>query len=117
MANGSGCGAIRNKGIDTSAASMQQSRHDTLGWWQSIKSSVFVNKYGRGRGGDFSGRAGEARRRSERLVEIVNDVVDMLDPDSRTYPGVTPVANCSSAESCECVGWMARLRESPILAT
>ena len=39
---------------------------------------------------------------------------------SRTRPGVTPVASCSSAVSCECVvdaGWITRLRTSPMLAT
>ena len=39
---------------------------------------------------------------------------------SRTRPGVTPVANCSSADSCAWVveaGWITSERTSPMLAT
>ena len=38
----------------------------------------------------------------------------------RTSPGVTPVASCSSGDSCACVvdaGWMTSERTSPMLAT
>ena len=41
-------------------------------------------------------------------------------PPAAPGPGVTPVASCSSGDSCECVvdaGWMTRLRTSPMLAT
>ncbi len=67
-------------------------------------------------------RAGVAAfRPGQRLVEIGDDVIDMLDADREPHiAGRDAGPRCSSSVSCECVveaGWMASERTSPILAT
>ena len=59
--------------------------------------------------------------RRERLVEVGEDVVDMLDADRKADIAVGDAGlQLLFGVSCECVveaGWIAKLRASPILAT
>ena len=71
-------------------------------------------------GGDQPRRAG--RRGGQRLVEIGDDVVDMLDADATA--GSSPASRrpwrCSSADIWRCVveaGWQASDLASPILTS
>jgi len=60
-----------------------------------------------------------ARRFRERLIDVSQDVVDMLDAiESRMKSGVTPVESCSSEESCGARRrrMMASVLASPMLA-
>ena len=46
--------------------------------------------------------------------------IPSVPTESRTKPGSTPAASCSSSESCACVvdaGWITRDRTSPMFAT
>jgi hypothetical protein len=57
----------------------------------------------------------------QRLIDVLEDVLDVFDADGQadTKSGVTPVALCSSSESCWWVvdaGWIARVLASPTLA-